>query len=113
MLAFLTGVFPRVELWFSWFNTTLANQEPRGTYMWQDVSKEGALSSGLDDYPRGYRIVQKGAVHADLQLWMISFAKFMAGFVTELEALTNKTVGNRTSDDYKALSSLASNQLRA
>ena len=48
---------PRIELWFSWFNTTLANHDPNlvGTYMWMDVKADGALSSGLDDYPRGWR----------------------------------------------------------
>jgi len=53
----LTNVFPRVELWFTWFNTTLANTDPAlvNTYMWMDTGKNGALSSGLDDYPRGWR----------------------------------------------------------
>lgn len=59
VINFLENVFPRVELWFSWFNTTLGNNDTTliGTYMWRDVYKEGALSSGLDDYPRGFREV--------------------------------------------------------
>ena len=70
---------PRVELWFSWFNNTLANTDPNlvGTYMWMDVYSGGALSSGLDDYPRGYREVQTSNVHSDLQGWMILFSRFM------------------------------------
>ena len=59
---------PRIELWFSWFNTTLANHDPNlvGTYMWMDVKADGALSSGLDDYPRGWRKSQVSNVHSDL-----------------------------------------------
>ena len=55
--VFLENVFPRVELWFSWFNITLSNDIKglENTYMWMDVYEGGALSSGLDDYPRGYR----------------------------------------------------------
>jgi hypothetical protein len=52
--------------------------------MWRDVYKEGALSSGLDDYPRGFREVQAGDVHADLQIWMIIFSKFMARSIDDI-----------------------------
>ena len=73
VITFLTNVFPRVELWFSWFNKNLGNQGDnlKGTYMWQDVHEKGSLSSGLDDYPRGFRVSQKGNIHDDLQIWMI------------------------------------------
>ena len=48
---------PRVALWFSYFNTRLANQAPNlvGTFMWMDNVPAGSLSSGIDDYPRGFR----------------------------------------------------------
>jgi len=112
IVGFLTSLFPRVELWFSWFNSTQSNQAIQGTFMWQDVTNVGSLSSGLDDYPRGYRISQKGNVHADLQLWMITFSKFMSKFIDELQSITNKTIGNHTSEEYRALTSLATNQFR-
>ena len=54
----LRNLEPRIQLWFEWFNSTLANTEQpnlEGTFMWRDVYSGGALSSGLDDYPRGYR----------------------------------------------------------
>ena len=86
VVDFLTNVFPRVELWFDWFNTTLSNNGTNlnGTFMWKDVYMEGALSSGLDDYPRGYRQVQTGDVHADLQIWMVIFSKFMARSIIDI-----------------------------
>ena len=39
VITFLTNVFPRVELWFSWFNNTLGNtgDNLKGTFMWKDV----------------------------------------------------------------------------
>lgn len=99
IVNFLQNIFPRVELWFNWFDTTLSNQQPNlvGTYMWRDVYEQGALSSGLDDYPRGYRVSQKGNVHADLQLWMITFSKFMATFIDQIEAITKKKISQKTS----------------
>lgn len=91
VIAFFINVFPRVELWFQWFNTTLGNegQYLQGTYMWRDVYQEGALSSGLDDYPRGYRVSQKGNVHADLQIWMIEFADFISQAIDQIEGFTH------------------------
>lgn len=69
----------KVILYFSWFNVTLANHAPNlvGTYQWMDVIAAGALSSGLDDYPRGFRSSAVSNVHSDLQGWMILFSKFM------------------------------------
>ena len=49
--------------------------------MWQDVINGGSFSSGLDDYPRGHNSTSQGivyAVHADLQIWMIEFSRFMS-----------------------------------
>ncbi|CDW90142.1 mannosyl-oligosaccharide glucosidase [Stylonychia lemnae] len=114
VIDFLTNIFPRVELWFSWFDTTLGNTDPalKGTYMWMDVGKEGALSSGLDDYPRGWRQSQKANVHNDLQLWMKTFSKFMADFIDEIKTLTGKTVSKKSSDDYRNQASLIQQQHR-
>jgi hypothetical protein len=58
----------KVALYFSWFNVTLANHAPNlvGTFMWMDVGTAGALSSGLDDYPRGFRNASVSSVHSDL-----------------------------------------------
>ena len=72
-----------MELWFAWFNNTLGNKGKtlKGTFMWQDVINEGSFSSGLDDYPRGHNSTSQAivyAVHADLQIWMIEFSRFMS-----------------------------------
>ena len=57
ILKTLKHLKPRFDTWFSYFNSTLANQASnlQGTYMWMDVYPGGSLSSGLDDFPRGYR----------------------------------------------------------
>jgi hypothetical protein len=74
--------------------------------MWADTSTSGggALSSGLDDYPRGYRESAVSGVHSDLQGWMILFARFMVDF-------TN-LVGheNGESQKYQDLADLALKQ---
>jgi len=109
VVQFLTNVFPRVELWFSWFNSTLANNGSNlnGTYMWRDVYKEGALSSGLDDYPRGFRETQAGDIHADLQIWMVVFSKFMARSIDDIQNYTHHNISKRPSKDYRDLADQA------
>lgn len=107
---FLVNIYPRVELWFNWFNSRLANtgSNLNGTYQWLDNTANGALSSGLDDYPRGFRVELKRSVHSDLQGWMINFSKFMASFLDAVTGIAQRPISNRTSDDYRDLASLAS-----
>eukprot|EP00347_Sterkiella_histriomuscorum_P002218 403369017 len=114
LVTFLEKIYPRVELWFNWFDSRLGNtgENLKGTYQWLDNTKDGALSSGLDDYPRGFREGLKKSVHSDLQGWMITFAKFMATFLDEVEGIVHHRISNKTSDDYRNMASAALSQFR-
>ena len=59
IIDFFEYLYPKLEIWFNFYNSSLANTLSKtlvGTYMWKDVIAAGSLGSGLDDYPRGYRV---------------------------------------------------------
>ncbi|CAM6105240.1 unnamed protein product [Calypogeia fissa] len=115
-LQYFKTIYPRLEAWFDWFNTTQAGKEP-GTYYWHGrdsiTNRElnpKTLSSGLDDYPRSSHPSDDDR-HVDLWCWMALAAETMtmiAGIAGEppgkyeatARSLTNLTRLNEMHFDY-------------
>ncbi|CAI2730220.1 unnamed protein product [Schistosoma spindalis] len=76
-------VFPRLHVWYQWFNTTQIGPVPL-SYRWRGRNPNEihqlnplTLSSGLDDFPRASHPTDDER-HIDLRCWMTLFARVMA-----------------------------------
>lgn len=90
-LAILERLYPRVQAWFNWYNTTQRG-EVLGAYLWrgrnattQRELNPKSLSSGLDDYPRASHPTDRER-HLDLRCWIALAASVMA----ELSSILGK-----------------------
>lgn len=90
-IELLEKLYPRLQTWFEWFNTTQKGELP-STYRWRGRNSQSlkelnpkTLTSGLDDYPRASHPT-KNERHIDLRCWMAMAAKVM----TTLAEVLNK-----------------------
>lgn len=90
-LESLERLFPRLQTWFDWFNTTQIGDMP-GSYRWRGRDRATnrelnpkTLTSGLDDYPRASHpnIDER---HIDLRCWIA----FAASTLSEIAKLLNR-----------------------
>ena len=98
----LDKLYPRLQAWFEWFNTTQTGDSP-GTYRWRgrDATTNRELNpktmtSGLDDYPRASHpnIDER---HVDLRCWI----GFAAGVMARLaDILHQPSEKYRNTHDY-------------
>ncbi|XP_068154735.1 uncharacterized protein GCS1 [Drosophila tropicalis] len=104
----LERLYPRLQNWFNWFNTTQKG-DLMGSYYWRGRNattlrelNPKSLSSGLDDFPRASHPTDLER-HLDLRCWLAMAASVMA----ELSSILGK-------DDvkyYETASYLMDNQL--
>lgn len=91
----LEKLYPRLEAWFAWFNTTQAGDLP-GTYRWRGREATSTrelnpktLTSGLDDYPRASH-PNDDERNVDLRCWIAFAARVMADIAETLNFSSNK-----------------------
>lgn len=82
-VKWLNKVFPRLHLWFNWFNVSQTGHLP-STYRWRGRDSSTiselnpkTLTSGLDDYPRATHPSDR-EIHLDLRLWIAFASKVMS-----------------------------------
>ena len=101
---FLDKLYPRLQTWFNWFNTTQIGDIP-STYRWRGrdgtTNKElnpKTLTSGLDDYPRASH-PNVDERHVDLRCWIA----FAANIMYQISEILNQP-NNKYKETYQYLS---------
>ncbi|XP_045540902.1 mannosyl-oligosaccharide glucosidase [Papilio machaon] len=95
----LDRMFPRLQAWYQWFQTTQKGEEPTA-YRWRGREDDGlqlnpkTLTSGLDDYPRASHPSDIER-HVDLRCWMYAAADAMATIASHLHRDTTKFEATR------------------
>lgn len=101
---FLDKLYPRLQTWFNWFNTTQIGDIP-STYRWRGrdgtTNKElnpKTLTSGLDDYPRASH-PNVDERHVDLRCWIA----FAANIMYQISEILNQP-NSKYKETYQYLS---------
>ncbi|KAI4903337.1 hypothetical protein NFI96_034371, partial [Prochilodus magdalenae] len=91
-LNFLRRLYPRLQTWFEWYNTTQVGPLSN-SYRWRGRDKDTnlflnpkTLTSGLDDYPRASH-PSADERHVDLYCWMVLASRIMASIARLLGEL--------------------------
>lgn len=91
----LDKLYPRLQAWFTWFNTTQIGDLP-GTYRWRGRNSTTnrelnpkTLTSGLDDYPRASH-PNVDERHVDLRCWIALAADVMSQIAEILHKSSSK-----------------------
>ena len=86
----LRDMFPRLQAWYNWYNTSQAGDRP-GTYRWRGRDPNSihelnpkTLTSGLDDYPRATNPTID-EYHIDLRSWMTLASRVMGKIASVIE----------------------------
>ena len=89
---FLKKAYPRLKLWFSWYNTTQVGKVP-SSYCWRgrDAKTDReinpkTLTSGLDDYPRASH-PSFDERHVDLRCWIT----IASGILAEIASIVGES----------------------
>lgn len=100
-LNFLSKIYPRLKVWYNWFNTTQTGSLPL-SYRWRgrDASTDAelnpkTLTSGLDDYPRASHPTDEER-HIDLRCWMLLASSTMAKIANILHKTDEAALYART-----------------
>ncbi|XP_018377685.1 PREDICTED: mannosyl-oligosaccharide glucosidase GCS1 [Trachymyrmex cornetzi] len=107
----LIKLYPRLQKWFSWFNTTQVGELP-STYRWRGREEKTTeelnpttLTSGLDDYPRASHpsVAER---HVDLRCWIAFAARVMARLA---ETLSYSAIKYQETFEYLSDNNLLNN----
>uniref|UniRef100_A0A7I4A5H3 Mannosyl-oligosaccharide glucosidase n=1 Tax=Physcomitrium patens TaxID=3218 RepID=A0A7I4A5H3_PHYPA len=89
--VFFERLYPRLEAWFRWFNTSQTGKET-SSYYWHGRNAQTkrelnptTLMSGLDDYPRASHPTDDER-HLDLRCWMALAAQSLAKLASIVDA---------------------------
>ncbi|XP_034838193.1 mannosyl-oligosaccharide glucosidase [Maniola hyperantus] len=95
----LDRMFPRLQAWYQWFQSTQKGEEPL-SYRWRGREDDGVqlnpktLTSGLDDFPRASHPSDIER-HVDLRCWMYAVADAIATIAQVLELDSEKFESTR------------------
>ncbi|XP_071948524.1 mannosyl-oligosaccharide glucosidase-like [Antedon mediterranea] len=90
---FISRIFPRLKVWYNWYNTTQSGPVP-SSYRWRGRDSKTdrelnpkTLTSGLDDFPRASH-PSDSERHIDLRCWMALASGIMADLAKQVDEPT-------------------------